>query len=114
MASDDLDHYIRQLDAYRTVVQSYHWPAYTGPVEDFYDQKQDQQPALKAKSGKVGLRFVEEVTVYDHDGTMLGYMTLSTAIVEPRWGALAWLTPAYIHTTITNADAINRKKNPLS
>ena len=65
-------------------------------------------PAVAGYSGRKGSRVVEEMTVYAEDGTMLGTMTCSRAVVASVRGTPRWLTPVYVRTDMTREDLVRR------
>jgi hypothetical protein len=118
--TDDLDSFMRSADAYRRAMEAYRWPgvsARLGPMDpqkdpltlDEWNPAQDAKPALTAQSGRAGIRFVEECNVYDADGTLLGFMTLSNVLTMPSWNIPVWLTPVYIRVSYTREDLVRMR-----
>lgn len=114
--TDDMDNWLRAADAYRKAVETA-WPGRYDRLssvgtdfDDFCTITQDRKPGLAAFTGRQRTRFVEEMNVYDADGTLLGSMTLSHTLLMPRWHIPAWLTPAYIRTEIVREDLIRASR----
>jgi hypothetical protein len=80
---------------------------------DEWNPAQDAKPALAAQGGRKGIRFVEECNVYDADGTLVGFMTLSNVLTMPNWNIPKWPTPVYSRISVTREDLIRlRGKDP--
>lgn len=106
----DFEEFHEKTSGYTFLIRSISIGGKLFSMDDLYEQQQDRQPGRPMLTGRSGIRSVEEMTVYEPDGTMLGTMTLSSVMVIPRWDVPAWLTPAYIHTTVVREDLIRARK----